>query len=56
MDREDTCPRGDYPLTRVLKPNFDSDVVPRSAEVRTTSGILVRPVVKLASPSPTDLS
>ena len=45
---EDTSPRGYYPLARVLKLNFGSNAVPRSGEVKTTSGNFVRPVVKLA--------
>ena len=45
---EDTNPRGHYPLARVLKLNFGHDAVARSAEVRTATGNLVRPVVKLA--------
>ena len=51
---EPTRPRGYYPLARVVKLNFGSDAVARSAEVKTTSGNLVRPVVKLALvlPSP----
>ena len=57
---EATSPRGYYPLARVVKLNFGSDAVARSAEVRTTSGNLVRPVVKLApilpSPDVPDLS
>ena len=45
---EATSPRGYYPLERVVKLHFGSDAVARSAEVRTKSGNLVRPVVKLA--------
>ena len=45
---EPICPRGYYPLARVFKLNFGSDDVTRSAEVKTTSGNLVRPDVKLA--------
>ena len=55
-----TNPRGYYPLARVIKLHFGSDAVARSAEVKTTSGNLVRPVVKLApvlpSPDLIDLS
>ena len=55
---EATSPRGYYPLARIVKLHFGSDAVARSAEVRTTSGNLVRPVVKLGpvlpSPYPTD--
>ena len=57
---EPSSPRGYYPLARVVKLNFGSDAVARSAEVRTRSGNLVRPVVKLApvlpSPDLPDLS
>ena len=44
---EPTSPRGHHPLARVVKLNFGSDAVARSAEVRTSTGCLVRPVVKL---------
>ena len=44
---EPTSPRGHYPLARVVKLNFGSDSVARSAEVKTSTGCLVRPVVKL---------
>ena len=57
---EPTNPRSYYPLARVIKLHFGSDAVARSAEVKTTSGNLVRPVVKLApvlpSPDLIDLS
>ena len=57
---EPTNPRGYYPLARVIKLHFGSDAVARSAEVKTTSGNLVRPAVKLApvlpSPDLIDLS
>ena len=51
---EPTSPRGHYPLARVLKLNYGNDSIARSAEVKTASGILTRPVVKLAPvlPSP----
>ena len=51
---EPTISRVYYPLARVVKFNFGSDAVARSPEVKTTSGNVVRPVVKLASvlPSP----
>ena len=39
--------RGYYPLVRVVKLIFGSDAVARSAEVKTSTGCLVRPVVKL---------
>ena len=44
---EPTSPRGHYPLARVVKLNFGSDAIARSAEVKTSTGRLVRPVVKL---------
>ena len=47
-----TGPRGYYPPARVLKLNFGSDAVVRSAGVRTASGKLIRPNVKLASVLP----
>ena len=49
---EPTSPRGHYPLARVVKLNFGTDAVARSAEARTASGNLVRPVIKLASVLP----
>ena len=49
---EPTSPRGHYPLARVVKPNFGTDAVARSAEVRTASGNLVRTVIKLAPVPP----
>ena len=45
---EPTSPRGHYPLARVVRLNFGTDAVARSAEVRTASGNLIRPVIKLA--------
>ena len=43
-----TSPRGHYPQARVVKLNFGSNSVARSAEVKTSTGLcLVRPVVKL---------
>ena len=57
---EPTSSRGFYPLARVIKLNFGSDAIAHSAEVKTTSGNLVRPVVKFApvlpSPNLPDLS
>ena len=50
---EPTSPRGHYPVARVVKPNFGTDAIARSAEVRTASGNLVGPVVKLAPVLPT---
>ena len=45
---EPTAPRGHYPLARVLKLNFGTDAVARSAEVKMSTGTLVRPIVELA--------
>ena len=45
---EPTTLRGYYPLARIVILNFGSDAIARSAEVRTASGNLIRPVVKLA--------
>ena len=45
---EPSCPRGHYPLARVTKLNFGSDAIARSAELKTNTGRLVRPVVKLS--------
>ena len=51
---EPTSPRGHYPLARVVKLNYGTHAVARSAELKTATGNLVRPVVKLAPvlPSP----
>ena len=51
---EPTSPRGHYPLARVVELNYGTDAVARSAELKTATGNLVRPVVKLAPvlPSP----
>ena len=43
-----TSPRGYYRFALVVKLNFGSDTVARSAKVKITSVNLVRPVVKLA--------
>ena len=45
---EPTALRGHYPLGRVVKLNYGTDAIARSAEVKTSTGNLVRPVVKLA--------
>ena len=45
---EPMSPRGHYPLARVAKLNYGPDSVARSAELKTTTGNLVRPIVKLA--------
>ena len=51
---EPTSPRGHYPLARVVKFYYGTDSVARSAELKTATGNLVRPIVKLAPvlPSP----
>ena len=45
---EPTNLRGYYPLDRLEELNFGSDAVSRSAEFRTASGNVIRPVVELA--------
>ena len=45
---EPTAPGGHYSLGRVMKLNYGTDAIARSAEVKTSTGNLVRPVVKLA--------
>ena len=45
---EPSSPRGHYPLARVTKLNFGSGAIARSAERKTNTGRLVRPVVKLS--------
>ena len=49
---EATSPRGHYPLAHVLKLNNGSDAIARSADVRTMSGKLIRPIIKLAAVLP----
>ena len=50
---EPSSPRGHYPHARVVKLNYGKDSVARS-ELKTATGVLVRPVVKLAPVLPTD--
>ena len=45
---EPSSPRGYYPLARVVRLNYGKDAVARSAELKTATGTLVRPVVKLS--------
>ena len=45
---EPSSPRGHYPLARVTKLNFGSNAIARSAELKTNTGRLVRPVVKMS--------
>ena len=51
---EQSSPRGHYPLARVIKLNYGIDAIARSAELKTATGNLVRPIVKLVPvlPSP----
>ena len=44
---EERNPRGYYPTARIEELRFDSDSVAHSAVVRTSSGSLVRPLIKL---------
>ena len=44
---EETNPRGYYPTARITELRYGSDSVARSAVLRTSSGSLVRPLVKL---------
>ena len=41
-------PRGCYPLARIVDLRYGLDAVARSAEIHTSTGTLVRPIVKLA--------
>ena len=45
---EATSPRGHSPLARVVKVNDGTDAIARSTEIRTITGNLIRPIVKLA--------
>ena len=59
---EETNPRGYYPTARITELRYGSDSVARSAVLRTSSGSLVRPLVKLvpilpaSSSGPEDVS
>ena len=58
---EETNPRGYYPTARITELRYGSDSFARSAVLRTSSGSLVRPLVKLvpilpASSGPEDVS
>ena len=44
---EETNPRGHYPTARITELRYGSDSVARSAVLRTSTGSLVRPLVKL---------
>ena len=50
---EESNPRGYYPTARIEELHYGSDSVARSAVVRTSSGSLVRPLVKLVPILPT---
>ena len=45
---DSTNPRGCYPLARITSLRYGADSVSCSAELRTSTGSLVRPLVKLA--------
>ena len=45
---EPSSPRGHYQVARVTKLNFGSGAIARSAEMKTNTGRLVRPVLKLS--------
>ena len=53
---EETNPRGYYPIARITELRYGSDSVARSAVLRTSSGSLVRPLVKLVLILPTSSS
>ena len=53
---EETNPRGYYPIARVVELRYGSDSVLRSAVLRTSTGLLVRPLVKLVPVFPTSSS
>ena len=59
---EETNPKGYYPTARIIELRYGSDSVARSAVLRTSTGSLVRPLVKLvpilpaSSSGPQDVS
>ena len=53
---EETNPRGYYPTARIVELCYGSDSVARSAVLRTSTGSLVRPLVKLVPVFPTSSS
>ena len=53
---EETNPRGYYPTARIVGLRYGSDSVARSAVLRTSTGSLVRPLVKLVPVFPTSSS
>ena len=50
---EESNPRGYYPTARIEELRYGSDSVARSADVRTSSRLPVRPLVKLVTILPT---
>ena len=46
---EETNPRGYYPTAQITELRYDSESVARSAVLRTSSGLVVRRLVKLVS-------
>ena len=50
---EESNPRGYYPTARIEELRYGSDSVARSTALRTPSGLLVRPLVKLVPILPT---
>ena len=44
---DESAPRGHFPMARVVELHFGSDCIARSAVIKTPSGTLVRPLVKL---------
>ena len=53
---EEINPRGYYPTARIVELRYGSDSVARSAVLRTSTGSLVRPLVKLVPVFPTSSS
>ena len=53
---EETIPRGYYPTAQIEDLRYGSDSVARSAVLRTSTGSLVRPLVKLVPVFPTSYS
>ena len=50
---KETNPRGYYSIARIVQLRYGSDSVARSAVLRTSTGSLVRPLVKLEPVFPT---
>ena len=53
---EETNPRGYYPTVRIVELSYGSESVTRSAVLRTLTGSLLRPLVKLVPVFPTSSS